>query len=166
MILLCHKSWLTLFCYTSIWNSRVKCDWTGVVEGWMTYRKVIRDIVWVRPKCGERSCDDYKISKQWFRALKNLCTDRWNRIRPTGGVSGCGWSIRCGRSERYKWHQSRVSYCVSETKVRRKVIWWLQASKQWIWTLKNLCTDRWTRWDHIPSEQGWAVHWSWTVGAL
>ena len=47
-----------LFRSTSWKNSRVKRAWTGVVEGWVTYREVIRDSVRVRPKHGKRSGGD------------------------------------------------------------------------------------------------------------
>ncbi|WZY96746.1 hypothetical protein YC2023_069075 [Brassica napus] len=36
----------------------------GVVEGWVTYREVIRDSVRVRPKHGKRSGGDCRVSKQ------------------------------------------------------------------------------------------------------
>ena len=48
----------------------IKHAWAGVVEGWVTYRKVIRDTVQVRPKHGERPCGDCTVSKQNFRVLK------------------------------------------------------------------------------------------------
>ncbi|WZZ24942.1 hypothetical protein YC2023_008343 [Brassica napus] len=44
----------------------------GVVKGWVTYREVIRDTVRVRPKHGERSGGDCRVSKQDFRALEKL----------------------------------------------------------------------------------------------
>ncbi|WZY87226.1 hypothetical protein YC2023_033610 [Brassica napus] len=37
---------------------------SGVVEGWVTYREVIRDSVRVRPKHGKRSGGDCRVSKQ------------------------------------------------------------------------------------------------------
>ena len=64
-----------LFRSTSWKNSRVKRAWAGVVEGWVTYREVIRDSVRVRPKHGERSGGDCRVSKQWFRSSEKL-TDR------------------------------------------------------------------------------------------
>ncbi|WZZ62150.1 hypothetical protein YC2023_062257 [Brassica napus] len=37
---------------------------SGVVEGWVTYREVIRDSVRVRPKHEKRSGGDCRVSKQ------------------------------------------------------------------------------------------------------
>ncbi|WZY86725.1 hypothetical protein YC2023_033109 [Brassica napus] len=44
---------------------------SGVVEGWVTYREVIRDSVRVRPKHGKRSGGDCRVSKQLFGAFEN-----------------------------------------------------------------------------------------------
>ena len=37
----------------------------------MTYQEVIHDTVRMKPKHEKISYGDYKVSKQWFRALEN-----------------------------------------------------------------------------------------------
>ena len=86
-----------LFRNTSWKNSRVKNAWAGVVEGWVTYREVIRDSVWVRPKHGKRSGGDCRVSKQWFRAFGKLTDRPSDGMGPTGRESGRGWPISRGR---------------------------------------------------------------------
>ena len=58
----------------------VKRAWDGEVKGWVTYREVILDIVRVRPKHGEKSYGDCKVSKQDFQAFeKNKAPSiRWD----------------------------------------------------------------------------------------
>ncbi|WZY85686.1 hypothetical protein YC2023_032070 [Brassica napus] len=61
-------------------NSKVKHAWAGIVKGWVTYRKVIRDTVQVRSKYKEMSCGDCRTSKHDFRALEKLTH------RPSDGI--------------------------------------------------------------------------------
>ena len=51
------------FCPTSVKNSGVKRAWAGIVKWYVTYRKVICNIVQVRPKHGKMSSGDCMISK-------------------------------------------------------------------------------------------------------
>lgn len=60
------------FRHTSIENFIVKHVWDKVIEGWVIYRKVICDSVRVRSKHEKKSCDDCRISKQWFRIFEKI----------------------------------------------------------------------------------------------
>ena len=72
------------------------------MKGWVTYRKVIRDTVRVRPKHGKMSCGDCRVNEQDFRALEKLTHRPLKRDGAHRQESGCGWFIGRGRSERYK----------------------------------------------------------------
>ena len=77
---------------------RDKRAWAGVVKWWVTYREVIRDTVRVRPKHGERSCGDCRVSRQDSRALKKLMDRPSDGMGPTCRESRRGWPISRGRS--------------------------------------------------------------------
>ena len=88
-----------LFQSTSWKNSRVKRAWAGVMEGWVTYREVIRDSVLVRPKHGKRSIGDCRVNKQWFRAFRKINWPRWNGMGPWAERAGMGGPLAVdGRS--------------------------------------------------------------------
>lgn len=61
-----------LFRHTSVYNSRIKRILVGIVEEWMNYRKVIRNIVRVKPKHGEKSYGDCMVSKHDFRDSQKI----------------------------------------------------------------------------------------------
>ncbi|WZZ03693.1 hypothetical protein YC2023_089614 [Brassica napus] len=65
-----------------------------------TYREVIRDSMRVRLKHKERSCGDYRISKQIFQALENKCRPLAG-MEPTCRVNRRGRSIIHRRPGRY-----------------------------------------------------------------
>ena len=67
-----------------------------------TYRKVIRDIVGVRPKHGERSGGDCRVSKQWFQVFGKFTHRLFERDESTGRESGRVWPISRGWLERYR----------------------------------------------------------------
>ena len=68
-----------LFHHTSVSNSKIKRAWAEVVKWWMTYRKVIRDTVLVRPKHGEISDGYSRVNKQWFRTFNGpIVTREWS----------------------------------------------------------------------------------------
>ena len=83
-------------------ESRVKYVWASVVEGWVIYQEVIRDIVQVKSKHGERSRGDCRFSKHDYRASEKLTHHPSQRMESTDRVNGCGWLINRGRSERYR----------------------------------------------------------------
>ena len=60
------------------------------VEEWVTYREVIRDTVYEWDQSTEKCQVVCMVSKQDFRALKNLRTDRWNGMDPTYQRAGIG----------------------------------------------------------------------------
>lgn len=91
--------------HTSVYNSRIKRIWVGLVERLMTNRKVIRDIVRVRPKHGKISCSDFMVSKHNLRASQKLTYQSSCIMGRTGRESGCRNPISRGWSGRYKWYQ-------------------------------------------------------------
>lgn len=89
-----------LFVHTSIWNSRIKSVLAVVIEGWVTYWEVFRDIAWVRPKHGKYLCGDYSVSKQDYRASEKLThrpSHGWSPPAERAGVRGSlavvGWGV-------------------------------------------------------------------------
>ena len=62
----------------------------------MTYRKVIHDIVQVKPKYEESSCGDCMVSKEDFQALEKLAHSSSYGMEPMDQVNGRGRSISRG----------------------------------------------------------------------
>ena len=55
----------------------------------------------VKPKHGEMSCGDCRVSKHNFRTLEKLMHRSSDRMGSTDRESERGWPISHGRSERY-----------------------------------------------------------------
>lgn len=77
----------------------------------MTDREVIRDIVQMRLKHEEISCDDCKVSKQYFKTLENYTQlVAWNGH--PGRVNEHGWPTSRGQLGQYKWYQILLAISV------------------------------------------------------
>ena len=72
--------------------STVKRACTGIVEGWVTYREVIRDIVRLRPKHGKRSGGDCRVGTGWGPQTERAGVDGPLAVGSRGVTSG----IRAG----------------------------------------------------------------------
>lgn len=88
---------------SSIYIIRVKRDWNEKIEWCMTYREMICDIMQVKPKYGEMSRSNYKISKHDFRTSKKLIHHPSHGMEPTDWMNGRERPINRGLSEHYKF---------------------------------------------------------------
>lgn len=104
-------------------------------KDWVTFQEVIPDIVRVRPKHKNMSCDDWRISKQWFQTLAKLTHYPSDGIESTG-VNGRGKPICLEQPERYN---IRVYLCTTKKPTRFSITIALWEKINGMWNSSTRC---------------------------